>query len=125
MHDIASNHGLSIRMYADDTKIDIEFDVSALSATATKSRLEACVLDISSWLHENKLQLNEDKTELVMITPSQQAGKVDIESVQVGGCDIKPASFACNLGATFDQHMTLKPHKCSYVKSCYWERPKK
>ena len=30
---------------------------------------------------ENKLQLNEDKTELAMITPSQQAGKVYIKLV--------------------------------------------
>ena len=48
------------------------------------------------------------RARLVMITPSQQAGKVHIELVQVGGCDIKPTSSARNLGATFDQHTTLK-----------------
>ena len=68
-------------MYADNTQIYIEFDLSPLSAATAKSRLEACVVDISKWMSENKLQLNEDKTELVVITPSRQAGKVDIESV--------------------------------------------
>ena len=74
--DIASHHGLNIHMYADDSQIYIEFDLSPLSATAAKSRVEACDVDISKWMHENKMQLNEDKTELFMITPSQQAGKV-------------------------------------------------
>ena len=63
-------------MYADDTQIYIGFDVATLSATAAKSRLETCIVDISKWISENKLQLNEDKKELVVINPSQQAGKV-------------------------------------------------
>ena len=29
------------------------FGLSPLSATAAKSRLEACVADISKWMHEN------------------------------------------------------------------------
>ena len=93
-------------MYVDDTQIYIEFDLSPLSATGAKSRLEACIADISKWMCENKLQLNEDKTELVVITPSRQARKVDIESVQEESCDIKSASSARNLVATFDQRMT-------------------
>ena len=39
----------------------------------------------------------------------------------MGGCDIKTASSAYNLGATFDQHMTLKPHIPYLVESCYWQ----
>ena len=87
-----------LSVYADDTIIYIEFDLTPdLTPLSAKSRLEASVVDISKWMHENKLQLNEDKTELVTITPYQQEGKVDIESVQVGGCDIKPAISSCNL----------------------------
>ena len=67
------------------------------------------------------MQVKEDKTELVMVTPSQQAGKGDIESVQVGGCDIKPTSSALNRRATSDQHMTLQPHISSLVISSDWQ----
>ena len=55
-----------------------------------------CVVDISKWMHENKLKLN----------------------------DIKPSSSAHNLRATFEQNMTLKPHISSPVKSCYWQLQK-
>ena len=81
LHDIASRHSLSIQIYADDNQIYIEFDLSPLSPTTAKSRLETCGVDINKWMFKNKLQLNKDKSELVVMTPSQQAGRVDIESV--------------------------------------------
>ena len=94
-------------MYADDTQIYIESNQEwkpVLHILAT-----GCI---------QKLQLNENKTDLVMITPSQQAGKIVIESVQVGNCDIKPTSCAHNFGVTLDQHMTIKHHISSLSKSC-------
>jgi exonuclease III len=121
LHDIAKRHGLSIHMYADDTQIYIEFDLSPYSAAEAKSKLEACVADIRAWMSENKLQLNDGKTELVVITPSRQSKKVNIESVHIGCSDITPSKCARNLGATFDQHMTLHPHMSSLVKSCNWQ----
>ena len=39
----------------------------------------------------------------------------------MGGCDIKPGSSAHNLGSIFDQHVTLKLHVASLVKSYYWQ----
>jgi exonuclease III len=121
MQDIAIRHGLSIHMYADDTQVYIEFDLTPASAEEAQSKLECCVADISKWMKDNKLQLNEEKTELVVITPSRQSKKVHFESVKVGNCDICPANSARNLGATFDSHMTLQPHVSSLVKSCNWQ----
>ena len=121
IHDIAAAHGLSIHMYADDTQIYIEFDLTSFSAAEAKSKLEACVSDIHAWMRQNKLQLNDDKTELVVITPSRQSGKVQIESVKVGNSDVLPCESARNLGATFDKNMTLQPHVSSLVRSCNWQ----
>ena len=72
-------------------------------------------------MKDNKLQLNADKTELIVITPSRQSSKIDVDSVNVDSCDVLSSPTARNLGATFDQHMTLKPHVSSLVKSCYWQ----
>ena len=85
------------------------------------NKLEACVVDICTWMKDNKLQLNEEKTKLPVITPSRQANKVDVKSVTVGECYVTPSSKACNLGATFDEHMNLQPHVSSIVKSCNWQ----
>jgi hypothetical protein len=121
LHDIATKHGLSIHMYADDTQIYIEFVLTPHSLDVAKSKLEVCVEDIRIWMRNNKLQLNEDKTEFIVITPSRQSDKVQLDSVNVGDCDIQPSKTAKNLGATFDEHMTLKPHISALVKSCNWQ----
>ena len=121
LHDIATIHGLSIHMYADDTQLYIEFDLCPHSAEAAKGKMEACVADIKKWMRDNKLQLNEDKTELIVITPSRQSAKVALDSIKVGTSEIAPAKSARNLGATFDEHMTLKPHVSALVKSCNYQ----
>ncbi len=62
-------------MYTDDSQIYIEFDLTPQGASEAKERIEACVADIRTWMRENKLKLNEDKTELIVITPSRQQNK--------------------------------------------------
>ena len=97
-------------MYAGDTQLYIEFDLRALPAETAKMKIESCVTYISVRMCQNKLKLKEDKTELLVITPSRQADKVNIESVKVGNCDINPSHAAHTLGAIFDDHMTMQPH---------------
>ena len=108
-------------MYADDTQIYVEFDLNKESYDTAKAKLEACIADIRVWMRNNKLKLNDDKTEFVVITPSRQCGKVTIDSIHVGGCQVQPAISARNLGATFDHRMTLHPHVSSLVKSCNFQ----
>ena len=121
LHDIAKAHGLSIHMYADDTQIYLSFDLTPLSAEEAKSKLENCIADIRIWMRTNKLQLNEDKTELLVISPLRQSNKVKLDSIQVGDCPIQVSDVARNLGVVFDKHMTLKPQISSLVKSCNWQ----
>ena len=69
-HDIEARHGLNIHMYADDSQMYIEFDLIPQAALVAKERIEGCVADIRSWMCDSKLILKEDKTELIVITPS-------------------------------------------------------
>ena len=64
-------------------------------------------------MKDNKLQLNGEKTELLMITPSQQPNKVDVKSVRVCECNVIPSSKVHNHEATFDEHMNHEPHVSS------------
>ena len=57
-----------------------------------KSKIEACVADIQAWINENKLQLSEAKMEPIVITPSRQAAKVNMETVRVRNSDTVPSN---------------------------------
>ena len=116
VHDIAQKHDVEMHQYADDTQLYLAFDLDR--QTEAIARMEACVEDIRTWMRQNKLQLNEDKTELLIIKPSRQAHKATINSIKIGGCEVLATPAAKNLGATFDDTMNLQPHITTLVKAC-------
>ena len=59
---IIRRHGLSFHLQADDTQLYIAFKhVSPQSKDRVIMRMEACFVDIKSWMNNNFLKLNEDK----------------------------------------------------------------
>ena len=59
------NHPVSHMFYADDTHIYKSCNVSNL--TSAILCVEKCVSDIKTWMLSNKLQMNEDKTEVLLV----------------------------------------------------------
>ena len=74
------------------------------------ARVERCIEDISNWILNDKLKLNDDKTEFMIIGTSQQLAKVSINSLRVGTATITPVSSARNLGSWFDSKLTMVAH---------------
>jgi len=70
--------------------------------------VEACVQDISSWMQANKLKLNDEKTELLVITSTRQKGNITIPGLKVGSCYITPKQSARNIGIMFDDCMNME-----------------
>ena len=66
---------------------------------------------------QNKLKLNEDKTKLIVITPTRQSHKVTVHSTRIGNCT-ESLPTAKNLGAIFDDSMNLNEHVTTLVRSC-------
>ena len=62
---------------------------------------EDCITDIRSWMLNNDLKFNDDKTEFLIIGSSQQLEKLDNISISVGDSDIHPVPLARNLGCWF------------------------
>ena len=72
-------------------------------------------------MNSNKLKLNDEKTEAIVITPSHQSKKINIQPIQIGNYSIMPTHTAHNLGATFHHHMSPNPHVSSIIKSCNFQ----
>ena len=56
---------------------------------------------------EDKLMLNDGKTEVLLIGTPKQLAKTSIESIKVGEVDVKLISTARNLGTWFDNNLTM------------------
>ena len=87
--DIARSHGLSYHFYTDDSRLYLSFKTSSFEDMVSgKSKIEACVTDIDSWMIMNKLKMNSDKTEILVFSsslgPRPALDFLDIVSENVG-----------------------------------------
>ncbi|PFX20825.1 hypothetical protein AWC38_SpisGene14693 [Stylophora pistillata] len=92
---------------SDDTRLFIAFrsgnDMEEFAALAA---MESCIADFSQWMQTDKLKLNADKTEFVLIGARQQLQKVsNISILSVGDSKIASSFEVRNLGIWFDSKM--------------------
>ena len=109
--DIILKYNLNCHVYADDTQLYITFK----SADSCITMLEKCIQEIRSWMRQNFLKLNDEKTEFLLFGSRQQLSKVSLPFITVGDSEITTSSQARNLGVIFDSTMTLKPHISNIV----------
>ena len=82
--------------------------------------LECCIAEIQQWMTVNKLKLNGDKTEIILLSSSFHRGETFSDNIQVGGVEIRPSSAARKLGVIFDNHLTLNAHFRKVCSTAYF-----
>ena len=87
---------------------------------AALARVERCIEDIRKWMLNDKLKLNDDKPEFMIIGTLQQLAKVSINSLRVGTATITPVSSARNLGSWFDSKLTMATHISKTCNSAFY-----
>ena len=113
------SYGLNNHGYADDTQLCLSFKKTSDNAIVKREilNLEKCLCDISVWMSQNKLKLNNDKTEIILFGSKKHLAELNIKSLSVAGTDVSVASEPVrNLGAMFDSQLTMAPHVKSVVK---------
>jgi len=117
--DIAKAHGVSLHLYADDTQLYITCDPTPESIAAAMKKLEACICDIRTWMAQNFLKLNDDKTEFLILGAPKQLKKVPKPTLQIGECKIEASESARNIGAIFDSNLSMEKHVNSVCKAAW------
>jgi len=81
---VADRHNVYSHLYADDTQL---FDSSSLAdAESVQDRLTSCVSEVAKWCASRRLQLNDDKTEMIWFGSRSNLAKLQCInlSLQVG-----------------------------------------
>ena len=73
---------------------------------------EACIGEKRTWLADNHVKLNGDKTEFTVIGQKHNLGKIgkEMSITTIGNAVIRASSSVKNIGATVDSHMDMKIH---------------
>ena len=110
-------HALIAHLYTDDTQLYIVFDQNA-AAEAIK-RIKTCVMEIKAWMAMNWLKLNDEKTlSLLLRTPTVGLFS-NISDIIFRDNNITASPLARNLGAIFDEPLTMKVHVNSVCRSSF------
>ena len=95
---------IQYHIYADDTQLYCAFDLH--SPDETFSAISACISDIRTWMIWNKLKINNDKTEFLLVT-SSRANFTDNINLKIGNENISSTDSCKSLGVMLDSHFTM------------------
>ena len=108
--DIRKKHNLMYHLYADDTQLYLPFKLGSDDLlSSAKFSIEMCVQEINNWMILNGLKLNEEKTELLLLSLRYRPSP-SLEFVRVGGETIQPSSSVRNLGVILDPSVDMEDH---------------
>ena len=95
------------------------FSHSMTTAEEAVRIMEDCINYVKKWMLQNKLKLNDDKTEILIITPScWQTHKCNIASITIVDCNVTKSDCISKLGILFDSTMHMTQHITAVVKCC-------
>ena len=95
--------------YADDTQLYLAFKPDcALSTNEAISAMEVCVREIRVWVLCDKLKINEDKTEVIIVGTRQQLARVQVDCLTVGDARVPFGSAVKYLGTCIDTLLSLQ-----------------
>ena len=97
--------------YADDHSLYTSFKAGdEQDEVSAFARLSLALTNSKQWMLSNKLKMNDDKTEFVVIGSHRLLHKHNTESIAIGDSIVERSSSVKLLGVHLDQHLNLKMH---------------
>ena len=96
-----------VMLYADDTAIMF----SALNPKEIESTMNSDLDRVKSWLCHNKLSLNTDKTNFLLVGTPQKLRHIEAPiDIKIDGLQIRQVEHVKYLGVWLDQHLNWNEH---------------
>jgi len=112
------SHSLLHHSFADDSQLydsappqqsDNVFDTTS-----------SCISEVQNWMTENRLQLNSNKTEAILIGTKTKLATINNTSLNLSNTSIPLSSHVKNLGVTLDNTLSMKHQISSISRICYF-----
>ena len=119
LSDFVYHHSLSHHSFSDDNQLYKSGHILQLQYNIPST--QCCISDLKDWM-TNKLQLNEDKTDMILISARKVLNNAPLPSeICLHGTSIKFSQTVCNLGVTLDQNLSFQQHVSNIYRTRYSE----
>ncbi len=120
LSDILAEDELNYHCFADDTQLYLGFSPIAPNGQQDAlNKMNLSLAKIKTFMSENRLKLNDDKTEFILIGSKYWLDKLNFDSIKMGNTTIKAVDKARNLGIIFDKEMGLDAQIKNVCKKGY------
>ena len=103
----------SIIQYADDIQVMVSGPPQEISVLTI--RLQVVLRRLAAWFHQNRLQLNVNKSQVIMFGSRVNLKRIDFKSIDIFGAAVSISSSIVSLGVTFDSCLTWHKHIDSVI----------
>ena len=122
LSDIIANHSVNHQLFADDTQLQKSAPLNEV--TNLTKELNACTDNIKTWMTENQLKLNDDKTEVLLFPFSSSLKSSTVylpDSITLGSHNILLSDSPRNLGVILYSNLSMKKHVIKVCQTAYFE----
>ena len=116
---IIQSSDMNFHFYADDTQLYNNFDLDDIESQLNKT--QTCISNVKIWMDQNKLQLNESKTEVLLVSKPSILSKFETPVLEINGNTITPSTQVRNLGVIFDETLCLSPHVSTMCQKMFFD----
>ena len=114
------SHSFIHHSFADDLQLQMSAPRDGISELL--HFMQSCISDVKAWATAKMLELNDNKTELMLVTSKRTKYLHNLPtSNTIGNAQIPFKQSVKNLGLTLDCHVTMNAHVTNIARTCYFE----
>ena len=117
---IIDSHSIIHHSFADDLQLQMSAPPDRISELLHS--MQSCISDVKALATANMPKLNDNKTELMLVTSKRTKHLHSLHtSITIGNAQIPFKKSVKNLGFTLDCHLTMNAHVSNIARTCYFE----
>ena len=117
---IIDSHCIIHHSFPDDLQLQMSAPPDRISELVHPT--QSCISDVKAWATANMLKLNDNNTELMLVTSKRSKHLHNLPtSITIGNAQIPFKQSANNLGLTLDCRLTMNAHVSNIARTCYFE----
>jgi hypothetical protein len=117
LSDVIEDYNINYQKFADDTQLHNASQPAQFQSLTTN--FESCMESIKAWMINNKLKLNDDKTEALVVGSRSYSNLINSQSLEIGGNCNPFKTCVKDLGVYLDNTLSMHHHISHLCRSSF------